>query len=286
MKKSLEVILGVLLLSCFAVNGVNAHVQGSMRALRLEGGLEVEEMEERRRMQVEQISPDIEMEQVFSALGQIKGAEEVMRIFREEGGALVPGPLPPKGEEEPPGRWRPEPKPVPPGPFPITRIALLTPNNPTNPRPWNAYLDLWGIDAFAGYSNLSRQYRMNRVAYLNPRWNYNTPRGAGRINGWFFIRKRGWYLFAAKVCGEDYGINFDVSVDNDFYGSFEVTGVDVICVFVWLPGGYWHRVQLDHTGGWGWFISLKAWRTRPFNGYEIWEENEWEKKEEWEWEKE
>jgi len=40
MKKSLEVILGVLLLSCFAVNGVNAHVQGSMRALRLEGGLE------------------------------------------------------------------------------------------------------------------------------------------------------------------------------------------------------------------------------------------------------
>jgi len=170
--------------------------------------------------------------------------------------------------------------------FQDKKIALLTPNNPTNPGPWKAYLDLWGIDAFAGYSDLSNQYRRNRVAYLNPKWGSNASGGAGRIDGWFFIPEGGWYLFAAKVCGGDYGIDFGVTVDNHFYGNFKVMGVDVICVFVYLPAGYWHKIQLDHSGGWGWFISLKAWKARFFKRFESWEGEEpesWEGEEPESW---
>jgi len=256
MKKFLLLVPGLIFLSFLPLRGVNAHVSGTIRMLQLGEGMKMEEREKREWVEIDQIPADFDIEEVFQALRQIEGGEKVLRMFEEEAELF-----PPEEKEGPPERWRTGPRPVLPGSRPSRRrkIALLTPNNPINPGPWKAYLDLWDVDLFAGYSDLWKQCSKNRVAYLNPGWDWEMSGRAGRINGWFHILERGWYLFAAKVWGGNYGIEFDVYVDNQYYGNFEVKGVDLICVCVWLSGRDWHKIQFDHTEGWGWFISLKAW---------------------------
>lgn len=144
------------------------------------------------------------------------------------------------------------------------QTVLLTPLKPMvsgHPIFKTVYLDLWNIDAFAGYTDLPLMCSLDKAYFLDPTLGWGAPALAGRINGLFQLAQPGWYLFVAKVEGQP-TIRFKAYVNNVWAGDFTVTGVGVMPVLANLPAG-WCWVRFDQvlpTPSKGAFVSLKAWK--------------------------
>lgn len=145
--------------------------------------------------------------------------------------------------------------------------VLVTPLRPvisSGPAPFSTvYLDLWQMDAFAGYKDLPRKCALDKAYFLDPSLGWGAPAfvAPGRVNGWYQLAAAGWNLFAAKVQGEP-TIRFKAYVNGVWVGDYTVTGAGIMPILVNLPAGWnWVRFeQVSPLPSMGAFISLKAWK--------------------------
>lgn len=184
--------------------------------------------------------PEITMAAVMKAFGALKGGDAALTILRQKTLPTGPGALAQPLDPNLTVVLTPlVPVVADPGPFPGT------------PPFWVASLHLWNIDAVpCYYTELSRMCAENRAYFMDRRVGsaaWDEPPLSGRINGWFFLTKPGWYLFVAQVQGLP-TIRFTSYVNGTYYGTFTVTGWGVMPILVYVTyENNWYWVRFDQT---------------------------------------